>query len=66
MCDVYSFGMISYHVLAGALPYHCKGEEGEISFSEIIARVKGRSEPPFRPQVTVVTIRVTWNLNADI
>ena len=50
MSDVYSFGMIGYHVLAGALPYHCKGE-GELSFSEIIARVKERSEPPFRPQV---------------
>ncbi|KAL5256483.1 hypothetical protein ACHWQZ_G011653 [Mnemiopsis leidyi] len=51
LCDVYSFGMISYHVLAGALPYHCKGEEGQLAFSEIITRVKERSEPPFRPQL---------------
>ena len=54
LCDVYSFGMVSYHVLAGALPYHCKGEEGELAFSEIITRVKERSEPPFRPQVLLL------------
>ena len=51
--DVYSFAMLSFHVLTSSLPF-CE-DQSDSSFAEIINRVKESSEPPFRPQVIYFT-----------
>ena len=51
-CDVFSFGVICFEVLADTLPYHNSFNSCQHSYSEIVKRVKVSSEPPFRPDVS--------------